>query len=611
MYADFFGFRELPFNNTPDPRFFYSTPDHEEALASLVYAVKERKGFVLLTGDVGTGKTLVTRMMLRHFGAQVAFAAINHAVQDAGDLTESICSEFEISVQPESSPTQLVRALHDFLLTQFAQNLPVVLVLDEAQNLSVEGFERLRMIGNLEADDAKLLQTVIVGQTELQRMFLSPQLRQLRQRVFRSYHLPAMNEETAAGYIRHRLSVVCDHGDDIFTADAIRAIYEHSRGLPRLINTLCDNALLSAYSADRRAIDRPFVASVIEQMMTMGHPPESAEAGSQVAHDSFLLEEPFGAATSLKGHTRDVSVQGETERAIRLASDLADRLDAIERRLHGEPAIRTLHEAPFAGAAYDDTHIRHELASFKRAVREYAQKLNQRFAVLEGRSQDAQRGDPDATSAYKAMKPPLEEARLAVLRGEAISRDLHRREEQLRQLSGTVRSVIRDLQSLLDRGHEMSAMFLGAQREAQIVHDRLVAQTDRGCRLADDLIQMVNRAVARDSGGHASSLLVKTASVPALSIGSPVGGTGQQLSEPPQVRSMLENAQTSLSELRNLARQASRRGSEPRANTGTQAVARLAGRVENLLEMIEPTCRTKGDGDTTADKVAGEPTIAE
>ena len=149
MYAEFFGLRELPFNNTPDPRFFYSTPDHEEALASLIYAVKERKGFVLLTGEVGAGKTLVSRMMLRHFGAAIAFANINHAVQTAGDLMESLCSEFELPYEPGAGNAQLVRTLHDFLLAQFAQNTPVVLLLDEAQNLPIETFEQLRMIGNL------------------------------------------------------------------------------------------------------------------------------------------------------------------------------------------------------------------------------------------------------------------------------------------------------------------------------------------------------------------------------------------------------------------------------------------------------------------------------
>ena len=130
MYAEFFGLRELPFNNTPDPRFFYSTPDHEEALASLIYAVKERKGFVLLTGEVGAGKTLVTRLMLRQLGTGIAFAAINHAVQSARELMESVCTEFELSFDPGATNVQLVRTLHDFLLTNFSRNVPVVLVLD-------------------------------------------------------------------------------------------------------------------------------------------------------------------------------------------------------------------------------------------------------------------------------------------------------------------------------------------------------------------------------------------------------------------------------------------------------------------------------------------------
>lgn len=606
MYADFFGFKELPFNNTPDPRFFYSTPDHEEALASLVYAVKERKGFVLLTGEVGTGKTLVTRMMLRHFGSQIAFAAINHAVQSAGDLMESICSEFEIPVEPGANPTRLVRGLHDFLLTQFAENMPVVLVLDEAQNLSVEGFEQLRMIGNLEADDAKLLQIVIVGQTELQRTFLSPQLRQLRQRIFRSYHLPAMNRETAEGYIRHRLSVVCDNVDDIFTADAVKAVYEHSRGLPRLINTLCDNVLLSAYSADRHMIDTPLVASVIEQMMTLPHSQDFIEPGPDALGDPLSSEDRFGTTPPPNAHFEEATAHRDTAHAIRLASTLADRLGAIERRLQMGPAVGTMHGELTPSPAYEETSIRHELASLKQAVQEYARKLNQRFAALEGRGRETRGESPEATAAYTTLKPLIEEARLAVLRQETVSHDLTRREQQLRKLSNTVRCLIRDLQHLLDRGHEMSAMNLGTQRDAQIVHDRLVAQADRGRRLADELVQTVSRVVPHDVGGHVSSLLVKAASAPATSVGSPGGGALRGHGELAPVQGMLENAQTSLSDLRNLARQASCGINGDRTNTGGEAVTRLAAKVENLLETIVPTTDAEPEDDAEAENAAAE-----
>jgi general secretion pathway protein A len=277
MYAAFFGLRELPFNNTPDPRFFFSTPDHEEALASLIYAVQERKGFVLLTGEVGTGKTLVSRMMLKHFGGQIVFAHIHHSVDTADDLLESIAVEFELPAPRGNSRTQRVRSLHDFLLRQFAQNIPIVLVLDEAQNLSAEAFEQLRMIGNLEADDAKLLQVVIVGQPELKTLFASAGLRQLRQRIFRSFHLPALDRPACEAYIRHRLAVAGGGGSDIFKASAFDVIHDHSQGLPRIMNTICDNAMLSAYGADRPTIDGPFVKSVIAQMVSIDPDEETVE----------------------------------------------------------------------------------------------------------------------------------------------------------------------------------------------------------------------------------------------------------------------------------------------------------------------------------------------
>jgi len=262
MYASFFGLRELPFNNTPDPRFFYPTPDHEEALASLVYAVSERKGFVLLTGEVGAGKTLVSRMMLRHFGTQIAFAAIHHAIHSADELMEAVCGELELEVEPKATRTQLVRQLHDLLLSRFARNIPVVLVLDEAQGLPVEAFEQVRMIGNLEEENAKLLQVVIVGQPELKRRFGSQAMLQLRQRLFRSFHLPAMSRADTEGYIRHRLIVAGAGEREIFDAGALNAVYRMSRGLPRIINSICDNAMLTAYSADRHVID----AALIESM---------------------------------------------------------------------------------------------------------------------------------------------------------------------------------------------------------------------------------------------------------------------------------------------------------------------------------------------------------
>ncbi len=268
MYASFFALRELPFNNTPDPRFFFSTPDHEEALASLIYAISEAKGFVLLTGEVGSGKTLVTRLMLRHFGDRIAFACVNNTQVSANEMLQAICAEFDIPAPAGASNIELIRMLQDYLLSQFAQNRPVVLMLDEAQALSREAFEQVRMIGNLESDDAKLLQIVIVGQQELRERFKANDMRQLRQRIFRSFHLPALTREQTYGYIRHRLTVAGSaFPDEIIDESAMALVHEYSQGLPRLINTVCDNTLLSAYAADQHMLNASFVRHVITQMM--------------------------------------------------------------------------------------------------------------------------------------------------------------------------------------------------------------------------------------------------------------------------------------------------------------------------------------------------------
>jgi general secretion pathway protein A len=350
MYADFFGLRELPFNNTPDPRFFYSTPDHDEALASLIYAVQERKGFVLLTGEVGAGKTLVSRMMLRHFGDRIHFANIHHAVRGADELMESVAQEFELETGPETSATQRVRALHDFLLEQFSANRPAVLVLDEAQNLSIDAFEQLRMIGNLEADDAKLLQVVIVGQPELQGLFASKELRQLRQRIFRGFHLPSLNRQTTQAYVVHRLRVAGGAGPGPFDASAFDAVFRHSRGLPRLINGICDNCLLSGYSADRRRIDGGFVESVIGQMMTLGR--DAVGTAAREADDTFERRQAQTESQRPKPEAAVVpTFENRTSVVLRNSpmplsgpyEALARRAAQIEARLRGlaEPAGRS------------------------------------------------------------------------------------------------------------------------------------------------------------------------------------------------------------------------------------------------------------------------------
>ena len=269
MYGKFFGIQQPPFDNTPDPDFFYETPAHEEALASLMYGVTQRKGFVLLTGEVGAGKTLIGRMLLAKLGNRAATATISHTGLPGCDLLAAICTALEVRGTDNCSGDTKVKKLQDYLLSEYAKSRPVVLIIDEAQNLSTDDFEQLRVIGNLEADRAKLLQVIILGQPELQRLCALPIMEQLRQRIFRIFHLPGLSFAQTDGYIHHRLRIAGATDTEIFEPSAIRAVYEYSRGIPRLINQACDNALISSYASDVKHIDAELINVVITQMLTL------------------------------------------------------------------------------------------------------------------------------------------------------------------------------------------------------------------------------------------------------------------------------------------------------------------------------------------------------
>ena len=248
MYNRFFGFDADPFRVNPDPRFLYMSEGHAEALATLVYAVQERKGFITLTGEVGTGKTTILNALLARLEPTVQTAFIFNTALEVEDLFATLLEELELApVEPFRKSAALSR-LNRYLIDRLEKGLQTLLIVDEAQNLSEALLEEIRMLSNLETPQSKLLQIMLVGQPELAEKLERPQLRQLRQRVELRHSIRALHAQETASYVRERQRVAGHPRGDVFTAAAERTVYRFSRGIPRVINVLADNALIVAFS---------------------------------------------------------------------------------------------------------------------------------------------------------------------------------------------------------------------------------------------------------------------------------------------------------------------------------------------------------------------------
>jgi general secretion pathway protein A len=260
MYLTFFGLNEKPFAITPDPRYLFLSERHAEALAHLLYGVTEAGGFIQLTGEVGTGKTTVVRSLLAQTPQHAEIALILNPRMTAPEFLLTICEELGIGVQDSATGSlkDLVDILSQYLLRAHSGGKRVVLVVDEAQNLAPEVLEQVRLLTNLETNTQKLLQIILIGQPELREMLDRNELRQLAQRITGRYHLCPLTQEETAAYVRHRLRVA-GATSDIFTPAALREVQRRSGGVPRLINVLCDRALLGAYTQDRHLVGPSFV----------------------------------------------------------------------------------------------------------------------------------------------------------------------------------------------------------------------------------------------------------------------------------------------------------------------------------------------------------------
>lgn len=252
MYLDYYAFKEKPFSITPNPRFIFLSKNHQEAFAHLLYGINNRTGFIELTGEVGTGKTTVLRTFLNRLDEEnYRTALIFNPCLSSEEMLRTINREFAIA-HDGLSRAQLLETLYTFLLEQKVCGRIVVLVIDEAQNLAPEVLEQIRLISNLETETEKLIQIVLAGQPELEKLLDKKELRQLKQRILVRYHLLPMDFEDTKAYIEHRLELAS--GGVIFSARAVKRIFRHSGGTPRLINIVCDRALLVGYGAGSREI---------------------------------------------------------------------------------------------------------------------------------------------------------------------------------------------------------------------------------------------------------------------------------------------------------------------------------------------------------------------
>ena len=349
MYAQHFGLKQAPFSIAPDPRYLFMSERHREALAHLLYGVRGEGGFVVLTGEIGAGKTTVCRCFLEQIPERCNVAYIFNPKLTVDELLKTVCAEFRIAYRHDGPGAATVKdyvdALNEYLLRTHAAGQNSVLIIDEAQNLSADVLEQLRLLTNLETNERKLLQIVLIGQPELRQLLAQPEMQQLAQRVIARYHLNALSERETTQYVGHRLSIAGLHGAFPFDRGAMRRIYRHSRGVPRRINLLADRALLGAYAKGSTRVEAGVVDDAAKEVFD---PPIPAAGGRSGLRRAALLGLGLVAGAVLIGVT--IVALDRNERGMTKV-DMAAAANAVPAAQATAPAAASSIAAPSAPAA--------------------------------------------------------------------------------------------------------------------------------------------------------------------------------------------------------------------------------------------------------------------
>ena len=360
MYERFYELRERPFALSPDPDYLYPSRVHREALDYLRYGLESHAGFVVITGEIGSGKTTLLQTLLRGLDSQTTVGRIVNTMLEPRELLETIMIDFGLDPAGKSKPL-LLRDLAQYLVDQRLAGRMVLLVIDEAQNLSLLALEELRMLSNLETEKSKLLQIVLVGQPNLREKLNAPELEQLRQRITVSYHLMPLDSDETANYINHRLRRAAIGAPMEFPRDATNAIHGRSRGVPRIVNVICDAALVFGYAEERRAVDLPLVEEVLSELEVTGVLP------------------PVGATNMTESAPSPVPVARTARPAVSIAADAA-------RTPHVAPAPPRAvqpQSAPAAAPAGLDPAIRAaQLDQREEALRQRERELAEQRRIL-------------------------------------------------------------------------------------------------------------------------------------------------------------------------------------------------------------------------------------